>query len=112
MLHFLAELITVPVAQAQAFALTPPANCNFAYGDIHFDCIPSYISMLTSVVIGFTASLCLVRIMWCGFTYMLGPATGDSSDAAKKGIINALLGLAVCLLVYIIIDTIVVYVTS
>jgi hypothetical protein len=48
-----------------------------------------------------------------GFRYMIGPAIpGGSSDAAKKGIGAALAGLALALLAYIILDTIVSAVTQ
>lgn len=73
-----------------------------------FDCAANYVSMLTYTVIAFSASLCLIMLMINGFRYMVGPATpGGSSDAAKKGIGSALAGLALCLLTYIILDTLV-----
>ncbi len=106
------EIFRIPAAHAQPAALFPPQVCDFKFGNIHFDCIPAYISMLTSVVISFTVSISLVMLMWNGFKFMIGPATFESSDAAKKGIINALLGLAVSLLTYIIIETVVVHLTS
>ena len=100
----------IPIAYAQG--IVQPASCDFSTGLTGFNCIRDYITVLTSVVVGFTASLSLIMLMWNGFQYMVGPAIGDSSDAAKKGIINALLGLAVSLLTYIIIETVVVYTTS
>jgi hypothetical protein len=117
-LNFLYELVVVPLAWAQPDPMTPPASCDFRFGGLALPpggmwfCIPAYISMVTGVVIGFCASICLVRLIVAGFKYMLGPATGGSTDDAKKDIINALLGLAVCLLTYIIIETVVTYVTS
>ncbi len=110
--NFLNEIIGISVAYAQPAGLFQPGSCDFATGTTGFNCIRDYISMLTAVVIGFTASICLIMLMWNGFQYMIGPATGESSDGAKKGIINALLGLAVSLLAYIIIETVIVYVTS
>lgn len=118
MLNFLLSIIAVPLAHAAPTGIQPPASCDFIFGGRTLPpggmwfCIPAYISVVTSVVIGFCASICLVRIIIAGFKYMLGPATGDSSDGAKKDIINAILGLAVCLLTYIIIETVVVYVTG
>ncbi len=110
--NFVYELLWIPQALAQPAGIFQPASCNFQTGITGFDCIRDYISVLTGVVIGFCASICLVRLMVSGFQYMMGPATGGSSDEAKKNIINALLGLAVCLLTYIIIETVVVYVTG
>src|SRR5437870_3637836 len=103
--NFLYELLTIPHALAQPAGIFQPASCNFQTGITGFNCIRDYISVVTGVVIGFCASICLIRIIIAGFKYMLGPATGGSSDEAKKDIINALLGLAVCLLTYIILET-------
>lgn len=78
-----------------------------------FLCIAEYIATITYVVIGFTASLALIMLMVNGFRYMIGPAMpGGSSDAAKKGITAALIGVAVSLLTYAIIDTVLYYITS
>ena len=71
-----------------------------------WNCIAEYISDLTFIVIGFAASISLIMLMINGIRYMTGPATpGGSSDAAKKGIQAALVGLVVCLLTYILLDT-------
>lgn len=81
-------------------ASTPPA------AGAGFTCAEEYISGLTFIVIGFAASIALIMLMVNGIRYMTGPATpGGSSDAAKKGIQMALVGLAVCLLTYVILDT-------
>lgn len=78
-----------------------------------FHCIAIYISNLTFLVIGFTASAALMGLIINGYRYMIGPAIpGGSSDAAKKGITMSLVGLAVSLLTYIILDTIVSSVTQ
>ncbi len=78
-----------------------------------FTCIAEYISNLTFVVIAFAASISLIMLMINGFRYMIGPTIpGGSSDQAKKGITMALVGLAVSLLTYIILDTIVSSVTQ
>lgn len=111
-LHFFVELLSIPHALAQPAGIFAPPSCNFAFGITGWDCIRDYISVLTGVVIGFCASIALVRLIWAGFEYMVGPATGGTNEDAKKHMINALLGLAVCLLTYIIIETVVQYVTG
>ncbi len=78
-----------------------------------FTCIAQYIENLTLVFIAFAASISLIMLMVNGFRWMLGPATvGGSTDAAKKGIIAALVGLGVSLLTYVILDTVVQAVTN
>jgi hypothetical protein len=64
-------------------------------------------------VISLAGAIALIMLMINGFRYMTGPAIpGGSSDAAKKGIQMALVGLAVCLLTYIILDTLVIGITN
>lgn len=117
----------IPVAMAQPSSLNPnTAACGFIDGisGIFHDggfssrpgtgwiCIQEYVSNLTFVVISLAATISLIMLMINGFKYMYGPAIpGGSSDQAKKGITMALVGLAVSLLAYVIIDTIVSSVT-
>ncbi len=116
MVHIVDLFIATAHAQASApAALTIPASCIPFFSDsqmvapaagLGFNCIEEYISALTFIVIGFAASISLIMLMINGIRYMTGPATpGGSSDAAKKGIQASLVGLAVCLLTYIILDT-------
>lgn len=94
-----------------------PGSCDFAHGFFGqpgqgFICIRDYIVVVTDVVIGFSATFCLIMLIVNGFRYMLGPVTDGSSDAAKKGITYALVGLAVSLLAYLILDTIIMSITT
>ncbi len=116
--------LLVQTAFAQAANLDPgTAACTSIFtnggfrpgagGGVGFVCIADYVTNLTFVVIGFAASISLIMLMVNGFRYMVGPAIpGGSSDAAKKGIGAALTGLALSLLSYIILDTIVSAVTQ
>lgn len=112
----------VETAFAQPSSLPTPASCFVFFSPdagilptpgSGFTCAEQYISLLTGVVISFTGALSLIMLMVNGFRYMVGPAIpGGSSDAAKKGIQMALVGLAVSLLAYIILDTLIISVTS
>lgn len=103
--------VLLPSAHAQApvTALTPPPECVsiFTTGMGNgFFCFSSYIAMLTYALIGFGASLALLLLIVNGIRYMVGPATpGGSSEQAKAGIKNAIIGLCVSLLAYIILNT-------
>jgi Type IV secretion system pilin len=78
-----------------------------------WECIPEYIRNITFMVISLAASIALLLLIINGFRYMLGPALPDgTSDAAKKGILYSIVGLGVCLMAYLILDTIIVSVTS
>lgn len=115
MVHVMDLIIESAHAQASAASTLPvvPVCYNFFGGGASlpspgsgFYCIEQYISDLTFIVIGFAASISLIMLMINGIRYMTGPATpGGSSDAAKKGIQSSLVGLAVCLLTYVILDT-------
>lgn len=110
----------IPIAMAQEpVDLTPPPSCGsfFTTGmgapGQGFICAADYVANLTFIVIGFAASISLVMLMVNGFRYMIGPATpGGSSDAAKKGMTSALVGLALSLLTYVILDTLIFAVTQ
>ena len=101
--------LLIPVAHAQ---LTPPPSCGFSTGDVHWDCLGDYIGMLTGFVVTLAATIGLLMVMVNGFRYMVGPAIEGSTDSAKKGILHALLGTAVALLAYIILDTIIKHATG
>ncbi len=88
-------------------------NGGFGFAGAGFRCISQYVRILTFTVISFAASISLIMLMVNGFRYMMGPAVpGGSSDAAKKGISAALMGLVLCLLTYVILDTIIRSVTN
>lgn len=109
-------LVPSAAAQSPVTALTPPPACvgifTTGMGD-GFMCAASYIAMLTYAFIGFGASLALILLIVNGIRYMTGPAMpGGSSDQAKQGIQNAIVGLGVALLSYIILDTFIAAITQ
>jgi len=119
--------LLVPMSYAAATVSQPPASMPqpatcasiFTTGGfgaasgIGFTCIKDYIIALPFIVIGAAGTLSVIMLMINGFRYMIGPAIpGGSSDAAKKGIAAAITGLAVSLLAYIILDTLVWSVTQ
>ena len=120
MLTLLRDLL-LPIAFAKPSSLDPvTTECTsiFTTGGfgstpgIGFTCVAQYIGNLSFVVIAYAATFSLIMLIVNGFRYMYGPAVpGGSSDAAKKGIGAALLGVVLSLLSYIILDTIVSSVT-
>ncbi len=85
----------------------------FRSGIFTWDCIASYVYYLINFVLGFTIAFALIMIMYNGYRYVLGPLTGEgTNEGAKKGIMYALMGTAVGLLAYIIVDSILVALTS
>lgn len=124
-MYTLLRLFIVTTAYAQDLG-APPGACDTFFGfdangnsggfgkpGLGFLCIREYSAQIMYVIIGFTASISLIILMISGFRYMIGPVLpGGSSDAAKKGITGALIGITVSLLAYAIVDTIVYYLTK
>ncbi len=71
-------------------------------GDIHLRNLPCFIKYFSQVFIGVAGSLSVLFVMIGGYTYVLGK--DESKDKAKKTITYALIGLAVSLLAWIIVD--------
>jgi hypothetical protein len=102
----------VPVASAQTIVapLIPASGmigrCSFITGDIHFDCIPLYVGYIIQGIFGLLGTICLLMIIWAGYEWMIAGLQGDTSGA-KKRLTNALLGLALSVFSFLIVDTIV-----
>lgn len=98
-----------PSAHAQA-SIVPPGplgDCNIAIGQVTWSCIPLYMYYLIDVVIFFAFGIALISIIVNGYRYALGPLVGEgTSEGAKKGIMFSLVGLAISLLAYLIVDVV------
>ena len=86
--------------------------CSFITGNFHFECIPVYMSYLIRLFFGLAGGFALFQIIQAGYEYALSglqPIAGGLPDkeAAKKRITNAIIGLVVVILTYLIIDTLV-----
>jgi len=71
-------------------------------GDIHLRNIPCFIKFITQTIIGIAGSLSVVFVMMGGYRYVIG--RDEDKDKAKKTITFALIGLAVSLLAWVIVD--------
>ncbi len=71
-------------------------------GDIHLKNIPCFIKWFTQVLISLAGSIAVIFVMVGGYRYVIG--SDDNKAEAKKTITYALIGLAVTLLAWIIID--------
>jgi len=71
-------------------------------GNIHLRNIPCFIKYITETIIGIAGSLAVIFVMIGGYRYVIGK--DEDKDAAKKTITYALIGLAISLLAWVIID--------
>jgi hypothetical protein len=84
-------------------------NCSFVTGVFSFDCIPLYLSYLIRLVFGLAGGFALIEIIRGGYEYAMSgvQAIGMDKESAKKRISHAIIGLAVVVFAYLIVDTIV-----
>jgi hypothetical protein len=74
-------------------------------GDIHLRNIPCFIKFITQTIIGAAGSIAVLFVMIGGYKYVVLP--DEDKDKAKKTITHALIGLAVSLMAWIIIDLVI-----
>ena len=92
----------------QAKSETPAIEgCNFATGDLHFDCIPRYIGYLIKFAVGMAAGFFLTGILIGGYKYAMGSVTAEGKEGGKKQLTGAILGFVVVILSYLLVDTII-----
>lgn len=84
-------------------------NCSFVDGDFDFECIPLYLSYLIRLAFGLAGGFALFEIIKGGYEYAMSgiQAIGVDKESAKKRITHAILGLAVVVCAFLIVDTIV-----
>ena len=82
-------------------------GCSFITGDFGFDCLPLYLSYLIRLLFGLAGGFALFQIIQAGYEYGLSglPVGIVDKESAKKRIMNAIIGLVVVVLMYLIIDT-------
>ncbi len=71
-------------------------------GDISLRQIPCFIKFFSQTLIAIAGSVAVIFVMVGGYQYVLGG--DDAKDTAKKTITYALIGLAVSLLAWILVD--------
>lgn len=107
---FLLTLVALPAAVfAQDPELIPASGnlgpgCDFITGDLHFHCVPLYLAYLIKLVFGATGGFFMIQMIRGGFELAFS-GFGDR-ETAKNRIKNAIMGLAVCILSFLIVDTV------
>lgn len=71
-------------------------------GNMHLRNLPCFIKYFSQTLIGVAGSLAVIFVMVGGYKYVLGK--DEDKESAKKTITYALIGLAVTLLAWVLID--------
>ena len=82
-------------------------DCDFATGDIHFGCIPLYVAYLIQVAFSLIGGVCLIEIIIAGYQITVSGFSGGDKSAGYGRLRWALIGLAIAVLSYLIVDTLV-----
>jgi hypothetical protein len=82
-------------------------SCSFVTGDFDFDCIPLYLAYLIRLAFSLAGGFAVFEIVKGGYEYAISgiPDTIDK-ETGKKRIKNAIIGLIVVILAYLIVDMI------
>ncbi|MBI5755212.1 hypothetical protein HZA41_03275, partial [Candidatus Peregrinibacteria bacterium] len=86
-------------------------GCAIKTGRVRMFMIPYFIVYLIDVFVKLAATLCVLFIVIGGFQYAIG-GISDEKEKAKKTILNAILGLVVTSMAWIVINVIQVAITS
>ena len=97
-------LFSVASAQSLIPASGKVGSCNFITGDLHFDCIPSYLGYMIEFFFGALGFFCIMQVMYAGFQIASANLLGQDRSAGVQRIIWALAGLAAGVLGYVLVD--------
>ncbi len=122
----MALLFAVPAAFAQSAppTLLPAENADIGgygdacvnladritTGDIHLAQIPCFIKYFSKTLIAIAGSLSVIFVMVGGYQLLL--SSSESKEAGKKTITYALIGLAVSLLAWVLVDIVLQVITE
>lgn len=96
---------------AKAFERNEILGCAVITGRIHLYMIPYFIIYFIEILVEFAGVLCILFIVFGGLQYALG-GISDTKEKGKKTVMNAIIGLIVTTLAWIVINIIQVAVTS
>lgn len=99
-----AALLLLPIGTAaQGIIDGGIEGCDFVSGQLETSCIPNFIGHLIQLFFGFAGVICLITVMYAGYEIAIGGATGDSTGG-KQRLLYALIGLAVCICAFLLVD--------
>lgn len=82
----------------------PGGSCNFVTGEFEFDCIPIYIGYVVQVIFAVSGGFALIEILKGGYQIGISGLPGQDKEAGKRRVTWALIGLALCILAFVVVD--------
>ena len=79
-------------------------GCDFITGRLTADCIPSFIAHLIQIIFSLLGLFFLVNVMYAGYEIAIGAATGGGREAGVRRLQWAIIGLAVSICSFLILD--------
>ena len=95
---------TTANAQFTSIITSGISGCDFLTGRITSDCIPSFIAHLIQILFSLIGIFFLVNVMYAGYEIAIGAATGGGREAGLRRLQWAIIGLAVCICSFLILD--------
>jgi type IV secretory pathway VirB2 component (pilin) len=92
----IASALAPMVAMAQTFPELQPA------GSVD---IKTVLGTIVNYVLGLAGAIAVIYLIWAGIQYITGGAKG--AEAAKASIVNAIIGVVVILLSYVIVQAVI-----
>lgn len=97
--------------QAQSSDLNNLLACGIKTGRISLAMVPYFITYLSNFILGLMGLISVLFIVIGGYLYIFGGLT-DDKEKGKKAILNALKGMVVAILAWVIVTAVITFVTS
>lgn len=104
----LGRLLT-ETASAQGFAIITNGllGCDFVTGRLNAACIPSFIAHLIQLLFSLLGLFFLINVMFAGYEIAMGAATGGGRESGVRRLQWSIIGLAVCICSFVILDLVI-----
>ncbi len=107
------QLLLPGVARAFELAIIPTDvyEDGFANGEVSWQTLAHLVLHWIQLMITLAGAVAVILLMFAGFQYGMGKMV-DDNEGGKNTIKNTLIGLAVVILAWIIVDTLIAFVTE
>ena len=100
----------LPSPKVDVYDCNQPATLDYATkivcGEVHLSDIPYYILWVANFMLGIIGTICVIMVIVGGYQYIFAGFNDAKKGAGKKTITNALVGLVIALLSWVIVNVI------